>query len=76
MKIVREPRVYLVGRQTVDRGQIDRFLKDHDLTWETDTEVGAEVLAETAGRGSEVQIRAILVDLDKGAPRAARRRRR
>jgi predicted short-subunit dehydrogenase-like oxidoreductase (DUF2520 family) len=35
-----------------------------------------EILAETAGRGSEVQIRAILVDLDKGAPRAARRRRR
>ncbi|MCI0585630.1 MAG: FAD-dependent thymidylate synthase [Planctomycetes bacterium] len=50
MKIVREPRVYLVGRQTVDQGAIDRFLKDHDLTWETDTEVGAEVLAEAAGR--------------------------
>ena len=50
MRIVREPRVYLVGRQTVDRQAIDRFLADHGLSWQTDTEVGAEVLCEMAGR--------------------------
>jgi len=50
VKIVREPTVYLVGRQTVNAQQIEAFLKDHDLTWQTDTEVGAEVLCEMAGR--------------------------
>lgn len=50
LKIVREPRVYLVGRQTVDPETIGRFLEDHEATWQTDTEVGAEALAEMAGR--------------------------
>ena len=50
MNIVRTPRVYLVGRQTLDADAVDRFLKDNELTWETDTEVGAEVLCEMAGR--------------------------
>ena len=48
--IIREPGVYLVGRQDVDRGEIDRFLGDHGMTWETDTEVGAEQLVEAGGR--------------------------
>ena len=50
LKIVRDPSVFLVGRQTIDRPAIDRFLGEHELTWQTDTEVGAEVLAEIAGR--------------------------
>jgi len=50
LKIVREPVVYLVGRQTVDDAVVDRFLGDHGVTWQTDTEVGAEALAEMAGR--------------------------
>lgn len=50
LKIVREPKLYLVGRQTVDAGGVDRFLADHGLSWSTDTEVGAEALAEAAGR--------------------------
>ena len=50
MKIVREPHVYLVGRQSVDAQGIEQFLSDHALSWETDTEVGAEVLCEMAGR--------------------------
>lgn len=50
MKIVREPEVYLVGRQTLEQAEIDRFIKNHELTWQTDTEVGAEVLCEMAGR--------------------------
>jgi thymidylate synthase (FAD) len=50
LKIVRDPSVFLVGRQTIDRPAIDRFLGEHELTWQTDTEVGAEMLAEIAGR--------------------------
>jgi thymidylate synthase (FAD) len=50
LTIVREPRVYLVGRQTVDPQAIGQFLSDHGVTWQTDTEVGAEALAEMAGR--------------------------
>lgn len=50
MNIVRQPRVYLVGRQTTDAATIDRFLSDHQVTWSTDTEVGAEKLCEIAGR--------------------------
>jgi len=50
LKIIREPRVYLVGRQAVDPQVIERFLTEHELEWSTDTGVGAEVLAEMAGR--------------------------
>lgn len=50
MKIIREPRVYLVGRQTVDDGQIQQFLSDHGASWATDAEIGAEQLCEAAGR--------------------------
>jgi thymidylate synthase (FAD) len=50
LKIVHEPRVYLVGRQVVSGEEIDRFLADEGRTWQTDTEVGAEQLAEIAGR--------------------------
>ncbi len=50
LKIIREPRVYLVGRQVVSDEEVGRFLEDEERTWETDTEVGAEKLAEIAGR--------------------------
>jgi thymidylate synthase (FAD) len=50
MKIVREPRVYLVGRQTTNHEAIEQFIRDHEMSWETDTEVGAERLSEVAGR--------------------------
>ena len=50
LKLVREPKVYLVGRQTVDPREIERFLGDHGVSWQTDTEIGAEMLAEMAGR--------------------------
>ncbi|MFO0927631.1 MAG: FAD-dependent thymidylate synthase [Gemmataceae bacterium] len=48
--IVREPQVYLVGRQQVDSEVLDRFLSDHGVTWQSDTEVAGEYLAEVAGR--------------------------
>ena len=50
LKIVREPRVYLVGRQVVDDDAVQRFLADQGAVWSTDTEIGAERLAEMAGR--------------------------
>jgi len=48
--IIREPRVYLVGRQVMDRGAIDEFLDEYGMSWETDTEVGGEQMVEAAGR--------------------------
>jgi thymidylate synthase (FAD) len=50
IRVIREPTVYLVGRQIVDQGHIDRFLADHGVSWETDTEVAGEHLTEVAGR--------------------------
>src|SRR5947207_4378605 len=51
VRVIREPSVYLVGRQIVDQATIDRFLADHGVSWQTDSEVAAEYLAEVAGRG-------------------------
>lgn len=51
MKIIRDPEVYLVGRQSLDTPEIDRFLADHDVShWTTDTDVAGEKLCEIAGR--------------------------
>jgi thymidylate synthase (FAD) len=50
IRIIREPTVYLLGRQIVNDAELDRFLADHGVAWQTDTEVAAEYLAEIAGR--------------------------
>lgn len=50
VRVLRDPAVYLVGRQVVDHAVVDRFLADHGTAWKTDTEVGGEHLAEIAGR--------------------------
>ncbi len=50
IRLLREPTVYLVGRQTVNDADLDGFLADHGVSWQTDTEVAAEHLAEVAGR--------------------------
>jgi thymidylate synthase (FAD) len=50
IRILREPAVYLVGRQMVDEAVLDRFLGDHGVAWETDTEVAGEELVEISGR--------------------------
>ena len=40
LQIIREPKVYLVGRQMVDEEALAAFLADHDVNhWTTDTEV-------------------------------------
>lgn len=49
--ILREPKVYLVGRQMVNAEALAQFLDDHDVTkWSTDTEEAGEKLVEVAGR--------------------------
>jgi thymidylate synthase (FAD) len=50
LQIVREPHVFIVGRQNLDADGITSFLNEHGVTWQTDTEVGGEALAEMAGR--------------------------
>src|SRR3954471_18054648 len=50
IRIIRRPTVYLVGRQIVDTAELDRFLADHGVAWQSDTEVAGEYLTETAGR--------------------------
>src|SRR3954463_3613183 len=50
VRILREPTVYLVGRQVVAQDEIDRFLADHGVSWQSDTEVAGEFLAEAGGR--------------------------
>lgn len=51
MRIIRKPTVYLVGAQTTNQAEIDRFLADHGVEiWDTDTSVAGEKLAEIAGR--------------------------
>jgi thymidylate synthase (FAD) len=50
IRVLRDPAVYLVGRQVVDQSVVDQFLSDHGAAWKTDTEVGGEYLAEIAGR--------------------------
>lgn len=50
MAILREPTVHIVGRQAVDSDAVGRFLEEHGTTWETDSEVGGELLSELGGR--------------------------
>lgn len=51
MNIVRDPKVYLVGMQTINDAEVDRFLGDHGVShWTTDTLVAGEKLSEIAGR--------------------------
>src|SRR5262249_37149712 len=50
-EIIRDPKVYLVGRQTVDDAALAAFLDDHGVSkWATDTDVAGEKLIEIAGR--------------------------
>jgi thymidylate synthase (FAD) len=51
LRIIHEPKVYLLGRQTVDESELNEFLADHEVhQWTTDTDVAGEKLIETAGR--------------------------
>ena len=48
--IIREPRIYVVGRQNVDRGELDKFLGEYGMTWETNTELSGEQLMQNGTR--------------------------
>jgi thymidylate synthase (FAD) len=50
MRIITEPSVYLIGKQTIDDKALNQFLSDNGVSWESDSEVAAEVITETAGR--------------------------
>src|SRR6478609_2779033 len=50
LRVITEPEVYVLGRQVIDDSELDRFLGDHGVSWETDSEIAAEVATETAGR--------------------------
>ena len=47
---ITKPKVYLLGRQMVVQEELARFLDEEGLSFTTDTEKAAEVLAEIAGR--------------------------
>jgi thymidylate synthase (FAD) len=50
MRVVTEPKVYLVGRTQIDGPEVQSFLADESTEWITDGEQGGELLAELAGR--------------------------
>lgn len=50
VRIINEPTIYLIGKQTLAQAELDRFLADHGVSWQSDSEVAAEVVTETAGR--------------------------
>jgi thymidylate synthase (FAD) len=51
MKIIHQPRVYLLGRQIIDDQQLQQFLADHQVEpWTTDTDLAGQKLCEVAGR--------------------------
>src|SRR5262245_52155469 len=50
MRIVSEPAIYVVGRQTLNDAEVQRFLEDHQTSWQTDSERGSELIVELAGR--------------------------
>ncbi len=50
MNIVTEPRVYLVGRTEINNAVVQQFLDDEASSWATDTDNGAELISELAGR--------------------------
>jgi thymidylate synthase (FAD) len=50
IRILTKPSIYLVGKQMLQETELNRFLGDHGVSWESDSEIGAEVLTESAGR--------------------------
>ncbi len=48
--VLTAPGVYVLARQQMAAGELDRFLADHGVTWQTDTTIAAETVTETAGR--------------------------
>lgn len=49
-KIVSKPKVYLLGAQEVRQSGMAKFLADHNINWQSDTDIPAQILTESAGR--------------------------
>lgn len=49
-KIISKPVVYVLGAQEVRESGFSRFLQDHNIDWQSDTEIPSQVLIEAAGR--------------------------
>ena len=47
LHIIREPRIYLVGKQVVDEDGMAEFLQDHGMEWQPDTQVPAQLISPT-----------------------------
>jgi thymidylate synthase (FAD) len=43
-------KVYCLGQQMVIESELQQFLDDHGVTWQTDTDVGGQRLVEIGGR--------------------------
>lgn len=50
VRVIHEPTIYVVGKQQIDEAELNRFLADHGVTWQSDSEIASEVLTESAGR--------------------------
>lgn len=50
MRIITEPEIYIVGRQSIDQEAVSRFLADHETEWITDSDNSSELIVELAGR--------------------------
>ncbi len=50
MQVLTGPRVYLVGRTSIDSDAVAEFLSDESSSWDTDSENGSELISELAGR--------------------------
>ena len=50
IKVLCIPTIYLLSKQTMVPGELDRFLADHGVTWSSDSGVASEVVTESAGR--------------------------
>ncbi len=50
IKVLRQPTIYLLSKQTLVPGELDRFLHDHGVAWASDSSVASEVITESAGR--------------------------
>ena len=50
IRVLREPTVHLVGRPSINEGELQRFLSDLGVSWQPDTTVAGQALVEIAGR--------------------------
>ena len=50
IRVLRDPTIYLLSKQSLVPGELDRFLNDHGVAWSSDSSVASEVVTESAGR--------------------------